>query len=115
MIADSPHGLSAVLSSVVLTKGEALAKEVDSSSVDKTTNAHQSARMKTVKLDVMDWGQIVDGLTCRAEQYELTAQYHETGFADGDILEANSAYEANAIAGHYREIIGKIRGQLNNG
>jgi hypothetical protein len=61
------------------------------------------------------WGQIIDGLTCRAEQYELTAQYHETGFADGDILEASSAYEANAIAAHYREIIGKIREQVKNG
>ncbi len=62
----------------------------------------------------MEWGLIVDGLTCRAEQYELTAQYHETGFADGDILEANSAYEAKSIAAHYREIIGKIREQLRD-
>ena len=69
---------------------------------------------KTVELDDVNWGQIIDGLTCRAEQYELTAQYHEIGFADGDILEANSAYEANAIAEHYREIIRKIRDQLNN-
>ena len=58
------------------------------------------------------WGQILDGLACRAEQYELTAQYHETGFADGDILEASSAHEANTIAAHYREIIEKIGEQL---
>lgn len=66
-------------------------------------------------MDDQDWGQIIDGLTCRAEQYELTAQYHETGFAAGDILEVSSAYEANAIAAHYRGIIGNIREQLKNG
>lgn len=69
---------------------------------------------KTIEMDDNDWGQVVDGLICRAEQYELTAQVHETGFADGDILEASSAYEANAIAAHYREIIRKIREQLRD-
>jgi hypothetical protein len=79
------------------------------------TNGHEYTWMKTIELERVDWGQILDGLTCRAEQYELTAQYHEIGFADGDILEASSAHEANAIATHYREIIEKIREQLNNG
>ncbi len=55
---------------------------------------------------------MIDRLTCRAEQYELTAQYHETGFGDGDILEVRDAEEAKNIAAHYREIIGKIREQV---
>jgi hypothetical protein len=67
-----------------------------------------------VELDEIEWGQIIDGLTCRAEQYELTAQYHETGFADGDILEARDADEARSIAGFYREIIKTIRSQLRD-
>jgi len=67
---------------------------------------------KTIAMDDNDLGQIIDGLTCRAGQYELTAQYHETGFADGDILEARDAEEARNIANHYREIIWKVREQL---
>ena len=70
--------------------------------------------MKKVELNEVDWGQILDGVTCRAEQYELTAQYHETGLADGDILEVRDADEAKNIAAHYREIIGKITEQLKN-
>ncbi len=65
-----------------------------------------------VELELEDWWQVIDGLTCRAEQYELTAQYHETGFAEGDILETKDAHEARSIAKHYREIIEKIQKQL---
>lgn len=68
--------------------------------------------MKEVELNEVEWGQVLDGLTCRAEQYERTAQYHETGFADGDILEVRDAREAKNIAAHYRELIGEIREQL---
>ena len=81
--------------------------------MDGITNLHETTRMK-VGLELVDWWQTIDGLTCRAEQYELTAEYHETGFADGDILEVRDASEARNIAAHYREIIGKIRGQLKN-
>ena len=69
---------------------------------------------KIIELDDHDWWQVVDGLTCRAEQYELTAQYHDTGFADGDILEVRDVREAKNIAGHYRQIIKKIREQLRD-
>ena len=82
--------------------------------MDGIKNSHESTQMKTVGLDLVDWGQVIDGLTCWAEQYELTAQYYETGFADGDILEVRDAHEAKNIAAHYREIIGKIRGQLRD-
>jgi len=71
-------------------------------------------KMKSVKLETVEWGQIIDGLTCRAEQYELTAQYHETGYADGETLEARSANEALSIAEFYRKSIEKIRKQLRN-
>ena len=70
--------------------------------------------MKKVELNEVEWGQVMDGLTCRAEQYELTAQFHETGSADGDILEVRDAKEARNIAAHYRKIVGEIRGQLRD-
>jgi len=66
---------------------------------------------KAIELEDNDWWQVVDGLTCRAEQYDSTAQYHETGIADGDILEVRDAREAKNIAAHYREIVDKIREQ----
>ena len=65
-----------------------------------------------IELERIDWGQIMDGLTCRAEDYERTAQYFETGHADGCILETRDAAEARSIAAFYREIIRKIRKQL---
>ena len=68
-----------------------------------------------VELELVDWWQVIDGLICRAEQYELPANYHETGCADGDILETKDAHEARSIAMHYREIIEKIQKQLAQG
>ncbi|MEX2607935.1 MAG: hypothetical protein WD708_11365 [Kiritimatiellia bacterium] len=68
---------------------------------------------RTVELDRLSWGQLLDGLTCRAEQYESTAEYFRTGETDGEILEATDADEAQAIANDYREIIQKIRTQLD--
>jgi len=68
--------------------------------------------MKIIELKFVDLWQVTDGPTCRAEQYELTAQYHETGFAEGDILEAKDAHEARSLAKYYRKIIEKIQKQL---
>ncbi|QHI68156.1 hypothetical protein [Tichowtungia aerotolerans] len=70
---------------------------------------------KVVEMEDDDWGQVIDGVTCRAEEYERTVQYHESGITDGDILEVKDAREAKNIAEHYREIIRKIRGQFGNG
>lgn len=67
---------------------------------------------RIVALDEIEWGQIIDGLTCRAEQYELTAQYHQTGYAEDYILEVRDAAEARAIAEFYRSIISKVEVQL---
>ena len=63
-------------------------------------------------MDENDLGQIMDGLTCRAEDYERTAQYHETGFADDYILEVRDAREAHNLARWYRRLIEEIRMQL---
>ena len=35
-----------------------------------------------IELERHEWGQIIDGLTIRAESYDNTVQYFETGFAD---------------------------------
>ncbi len=81
----------------------------------KTVELESSDPCVAIKLCRTSWGQIIDGLTCRAEQYELTAQYHERGFAGGDILEVRDADEARAIAAHYWELIEKIQKQLVQG
>jgi len=66
---------------------------------------------KTVQLDEMEWGQIVDGLTCRAEWYENAVQYYETGFCEGDVAEVRDEEEARALAKRYRKLIEEIQVQ----
>lgn len=68
--------------------------------------------LQTVTLDRLSWRQLLDGLACRAEQYEETARFHLTGQAEGEILEVRDAEEAQAIASDYRQIISKIEAQL---
>ena len=72
-------------------------------------------RQVTITLDENDWGQIIDGLTCRAEQCEWTAQYHECGYVDEDILEVRDADEARNLAEWYRRLVEQIRSQLRDG
>lgn len=69
---------------------------------------------KTITLSENDWGQIIDGLTCRAEDYDRTAQGHESGFSDDYILDVRDAEEARDLARHYRRILQNLRGQLQN-
>ncbi|RKX45032.1 MAG: hypothetical protein DRP64_05405 [Verrucomicrobia bacterium] len=74
-------------------------------------------RMKrkiTITLEDNDWGQIIDGLACRAEQYELTVQYHEPGYAEDYILEVRDADEARNLAEWYRRLVEQIRKQLRD-
>ncbi len=66
---------------------------------------------KPITLDDNDWGQIIDGLTCRAELYEETVRYYETGQADGGIAEVSDAEEARELAAKYRSIIDQIQSQ----
>ena len=68
-----------------------------------------------IELDSNEWGQIIDGLTIRAESYENTVQYYETGYADELIEEVGGVYEARAIAEFYRSIIEKVQKQLVQG
>ena len=68
--------------------------------------------MKQVELTQDDWGQVVDGLACRAEQYEATAGFYETGVAEGEILEVSDADEARSLAAVYWALVDKIRKQL---
>lgn len=66
-----------------------------------------------IELEKNDWGQIIDGLECRADRYEQTAQYFESGHADLCIEEVSSAEEAHNLADIYRSIIDEIRQQMN--
>ena len=68
----------------------------------------------SITLTENDWGQIMDGLTCRAEQYELTAEYHAGETVEGGILEVRDADEARELADLYRQLSEQIRHQLNN-
>lgn len=50
-------------------------------------------------------------MTCRAELYETTATYYETGIAGEEIAEVSGAEEARDIALVYRTLIAKIQRQ----
>jgi microsomal dipeptidase-like Zn-dependent dipeptidase len=61
-----------------------------------------------VVLDDIEWGQVLDGLRCRAEIYEVTVRYYESGYAESEIAEVRDENEARKLADLYRNIIGKI-------
>ena len=61
-----------------------------------------------VALAENEWGQVVDGLICRAELYEETVRYYESGHAEGEIAEVRDEDEARDLAQLYRRIICKI-------
>lgn len=61
-----------------------------------------------VVLDDIEWGQVLDGLRCRAEMYEETVRYYESGYAESEIAEVRDENEARKLADLYRNIIGKI-------
>ena len=60
-----------------------------------------------------EWGQILDGLRCRAEIYEETVRYYESGFAEHEIAEVRDVKEARELAELYFGIIGKIQQRLS--
>ena len=72
----------------------------------------ENAGMKNVELNEVEWGQVLDGLTCRVALYEETVGYYEHGVSYGHIAEVRNADEARNIADYYRSIIGKIEKQL---
>ena len=61
-----------------------------------------------VALEKHEWGQILDGLRCRAETYEETIRYYESGCAGSEIAEVRDVDEARKLAEIYRGIIGRI-------
>ena len=65
-----------------------------------------------VALDDNEWGQVLDGLRCRAEIYEETVRYYESGHAECEIAEVRDENEARKLADLYRNIIGKIERAL---
>ena len=71
--------------------------------------------MKTVKLNEVEWEQVLDGLACRVALYEETVGYYEHGVSYGHIAEVRDADEARIILNYYRDIIGKIERQLGKG
>lgn len=71
--------------------------------------------MKKVELDEVEWGQVVDGLECRAWQYDYTAHCYEMGGGDECIEEVSSAEEAHNLAAWYRRIVEDIRAQVRDG
>ncbi len=72
----------------------------------------QIGGMKTkIELDDNEWGQIIDGLTCRAILYEETVGYYEDGVSYGEIAEVSNVKEARELAAMYRSIIEKIQRQ----
>ena len=73
-------------------------------------------RTYVITLDDGDLGQILDGLELRAESWERTRNYLQTGLVDlmapFIIEECSKAQEAEAISTHYRLIIAKILDQM---
>lgn len=43
--------------------------------MDGAEEVREDADMKTVKLNKVEWGQVLDGLTCRVVLYEETVGY----------------------------------------
>ena len=68
-------------------------------------------RMKKpkVELNKQEWGQVLDGLTCRVALYEETVGYYKHGVSYGHIAEVNGVEEAQAILRYYRRIIRNIK------
>jgi hypothetical protein len=66
-----------------------------------------------INLSLNDLGQMLDGIRCRAEAYERTAEYMSSGEIDpGEVaLECSDADEARKIAAHYRSIIADCEAQ----
>ena len=67
-----------------------------------------------IRLNSIDLGQLLDGLATRAEAWEKTAEYHESGSVpDGFIVEeCSDAEEAHNIANHYHSLCQTIREQV---
>lgn len=70
-----------------------------------------------IELDEQEWGQLLDGLECRAESWRRTAKYLRTEeLPDGEffvIEECRDEDEAEELAAHYEAIIKNIQSQMD--
>jgi hypothetical protein len=69
-----------------------------------------------IELDEQEWGQLLDGLECRAESWRRTAEYLRTEeLPDGEffvIEECRDEDEAEELAACYDGIIRNIKSQM---
>jgi hypothetical protein len=68
-------------------------------------------------LNADDVGQLLDGLRLRAEAWNKTTDYLESGFNPDDALiceECSDPREARQIAQHYERIIAEIEQQIED-
>jgi hypothetical protein len=69
----------------------------------------------TIVLDSIDLGQLLDGLTTRAEAWRKTAEFVESGYSADDSFiceECTDAEEATKIAEHFKAIAKSIERQV---
>lgn len=74
-----------------------------------------AGRMVTLRLNSLDVIDMIDGLTVRAEAYEKTAEFLESGYIDDDSFvaqEVRDEHEARAIARNFRRTIRSLERQL---
>ena len=68
----------------------------------------------TLRLDRNDVGQILDGLVCRLEAWQVTQQWFEDGYLEEDqqIEECDDFEEAQRMVKTYERLIQIVREQL---
>jgi hypothetical protein len=67
-------------------------------------------------LDSLDIGQLLDGLRARAESWQMTAEFLESGYVADDAFmceECSDPEEASKIAKHFHEIASSIERQVD--
>ena len=70
----------------------------------------------SITLNDIDLGQALDGLKVRAETWQKTADYLETGFTSDAFFipeECTNSHEASRIADHYKHVIKEIDTQVS--
>jgi hypothetical protein len=87
-----------------------VSRKIGLSSMDRGKTISYDGAMKiAVVLEDHEWGQILDGLRCRAELYDETVQYYKAGYAESEIAEVKDEEEARDLAMLYWGIIAKIK------
>jgi hypothetical protein len=69
-----------------------------------------------ISLDSLDVGQLLDGLRERAESWQKTAEFLESGYVADDSFiceECSDANEATQIAEHYQSLAVSIEWQVD--